>query len=307
MIECARCDARFVPPRPARLPSAPAVAIPAGTPGGPELDQHELPGCGDSPTTPPSSSEAGAIPRAPVRWWRPVSPALFLLALIAFPLPWVEVSCDGGPGLGKKVLASQSGMQAIWGGAKLSPVLEGRRTDIEARLIEDAKKRSKRNRATGRGAPQAAGGDLIDSDALEYAAPAMMCYPVFLLLGILFGFFSTRPATRCVMAGGFGGLALLMIVIQTSLGFPVERATGRLIGGAGMFGDLKNIDPNDINDMTDIMSRVYERQVAVTAAPLLDVHYTVWFAFGLTCLILGLLAVIAEVAVPYACRRLRAA
>src|SRR5207248_572614 len=57
-------------------------------------------------------------------FWRRIrgrlpTPSLFLLAVVLFPLPWIELSCQND------VMITQSGLEAIYGGASPGPAMGG--------------------------------------------------------------------------------------------------------------------------------------------------------------------------------------
>ena len=64
--------------------------------------------------------------RAPLaRLWRKGSPSMLLLALLLFPLPWVEIRCNAEhPLLRSKAVLKQSGLQSAYGGFSPDAILE---------------------------------------------------------------------------------------------------------------------------------------------------------------------------------------
>src|SRR5436190_10915453 len=104
-IRCPRCG------RSARVPTLLPIEPAAG--GG---------SAGARPATAGGGSPRAAQGTSPVR--RFASPAMLLLAICLFPLPWVQVRCDRPiDDRGTRTLAEQSGLQAVYGGYSENPVL----------------------------------------------------------------------------------------------------------------------------------------------------------------------------------------
>jgi predicted Zn finger-like uncharacterized protein len=231
MIECARCDTRF-------------IAEPGGI------------------RKPPSTSEA---PAAAARGsWRFASPAALTFSLLLFPLPWVNVSCRA-PGSAPQKLASQSGIQAVYGGRTLEPELEA------------MKDRQERSQPTARGehpvakaaepvvttCPHCAAGLKVTDEpgrsvrcpkcghvftpAQKKSAPSegpaaakksgpdfdfsplLALYPLCLVAGAAAaGFARTRPL-RVFSGAGAAGLAALVLVAQMAAGFPIEHDVAKAL------------------------------------------------------------------------------
>jgi hypothetical protein len=166
-----------------------------------------------------------------------VSPASLLLALVLFPLPWIDVRCDRPLGeRGSRTLVQQSGLQAAYGGYTEAPIPHTTQTDrerIEARV-------------------RAIRGELILS-----WSPLMVAYPLVLLGGIVLGVRARRHQSRtaalvacCVAAG-------LLLWVEASWGFPLERAVRSV--------DVKGRVPG-----ADVF-------VALSTSGLVEVGYTKWF------------------------------
>jgi hypothetical protein len=196
----------------------------------------------------------------PARWWRPVSPSFLILSLLLFPFPWIEVSCSSGEMHGK-VLASQSGLQSIYGGETLHPALEAERVQREkAHLFDTSKKTSK-------------AGEL---GFLDSFAPSMLLYPLLLIGGALVGFFLRPSLLRTALICGPAGVAFLLLLLQVVIGFPLERRMNKAMAAAAA-------ERNPFDDGT-----------ATAAALAFDVRYTGWFWIGLLSNLAAMLALALE-------------
>jgi hypothetical protein len=121
-----------------------------------------------------------------------LSPSFFAVALLLFPLPFVEVSCRD------RAVSSQSGLQAVYGGFSVDPFLK----------------------AAAEGEANARG---IDPRQAKLApAPLMIVYPLFLIAGAVLSLLLV-PSRRRVVAGVFAGLGLACLVAQSVLGWPLVR------------------------------------------------------------------------------------
>jgi ribosomal protein S27E len=123
--------------------------------------------------------------------WRHVSPSFAILTFLMFFLPWVEIRCSTGDMAGK-VLVSQSGAQAIYGGGKVHPALEGK------------------------------GGETNHP-----GSPLMFLYPVLVFSAAAFGLLFAVSHWRTILVGATGGFAVMLLVWQMSIGFPLETEMKR--------------------------------------------------------------------------------
>jgi hypothetical protein len=130
---------------------------------------------------------------------RLISPSSFILVLLLFPLPWVELSCHGP--MGSLTVASQSGLQACWGGYSVINVNDqgfGRRpVNPPAANVANPKVAS---------------------------APLMVIFILLVLLGLIFGLALPIGWFRFSMVAGCSGLAILLLLIQIGTGFPFAKS-----------------------------------------------------------------------------------
>jgi hypothetical protein len=165
------------------------------------------------------------------------SPAALLLALLLFPLPWLEVRCDRRlDETGTRTLAEQSGLQAAYGGyseVPLSATARSERDRIEARI------RASQN-----------------PPALSWA-PLLVVYPLVLLGGFLFCLLAWQNPFRPAVLVGCSLTAGLLFLLQSARGFPLEQAARTL----GTEGRLAGVD----------------FRITLGTSGLLEVHYTPWF------------------------------
>jgi hypothetical protein len=129
--------------------------------------------------------------------WRYGSPAGLLLALILFPLPWIDVRCDRpiDPS-GNRSLVEQSGLQAAYGGYTETPTF-----------------RTERERRPAQNAPADLPG-----------APLMVLYGLCLAGGLFCGIAVRRRPLRLAGQVGTSALALVLLYLQAHRGFPLELA-----------------------------------------------------------------------------------
>jgi hypothetical protein len=131
--------------------------------------------------------------------WRYGSPAGLLLALVLFPLPWIEVRCDRPiDNSVNRTLVEQSGLQAAYGGYTESPTF-----------------RTERARRPAQNAPA--------EESLP-GAPLMVLYGLCLTGGLLCGITVRRRLLRLAGLVGSSALALVLLYLQAHRGFPLEQA-----------------------------------------------------------------------------------
>jgi hypothetical protein len=144
-------------------------------------------------------SAALASPKPPVsKSRRYISPGLFLVGLLLFGLPWVDVSWQG------RKSVSQSGYQAVYGGVWLHG---------------DFQKSAEKQR--GKPPP------LFDSALL------LAVYAAFLLAGIFFGINADSPQDRAVASWCCAACALACIGIQSAIGLPLDRQLREMLAEQG--------------------------------------------------------------------------
>jgi DNA-directed RNA polymerase subunit RPC12/RpoP len=196
----------------------------------------------------------------PPRWWRPVSPSFLILSLLLFPLPWIEVRCSSGEMYGK-VLASQSGLQSIYGGETLHPALEAERVKREKAHLPDTSRRTTHS------------GDFGFFDSF---APTMLLYPLLLVGAAFIGFFLRPSLQRSALICAFAGVAFLLLLLQAAIGFPLERRVNK-----AMVAAAAEREP-------------FDDGAGTMAALAFDVRYTGWFWVGLLSNVAALLALALE-------------
>jgi hypothetical protein len=165
-----------------------------------------------------------------------VSPSLLLMALVLFPLPWIEVRCNGPvTANGPRVVAEQSGWQAARGTVSERPLVESFGSETERKEW-----RAKVEKADG------------EVSASWCAAIFAALAAAGLLGGVLLRAGERRRAV--VMACGLG--AGLVLLGQMWAGFPVERELQRAQPGEVRVGEWFTIKSS--------------------GPPALEVRYTVW-------------------------------
>jgi hypothetical protein len=127
-----------------------------------------------------------------------------LVALVLFPLPWINLSCgEHQPGKERVVYFSvtQSGLQATYGGVSFH----------QGTMQEEA--------ARSQGAKDKKGG-----------APLLVVYALLLVAGIVASFkIRGQPARFRTLAACAGG-ALALLLVQMAIGFPLEPEGDRPSG-----------------------------------------------------------------------------
>jgi hypothetical protein len=251
---CPNCGQRLQIPAPPRrtmlgivAPPAPrAERAPALAPYAPDPERLE-------------GVEMAPAVAGPGRWWRPLSPSALLLALIVFPLPFVELRCTGGAAAGQ-VMCSQSGLQGIYGG-------ETFHTRLQAEIDQAKNEGRAVNVPEGR------------------FSPALLLYPFALLAGVVVGFGAAPGPVRTVATGALGLFALALLAVQLVIGFPLEQrwkeaeakdakqAAERAKGGEGAF------------------TVVAEKGASLA----FEVRYTPWLYVAVGANVLALLLLLAEV------------
>lgn len=165
------------------------------------------------------------------------SPALMLLALILFPLPWIQIQCDKPLGnSGSKTVAEQSGLQAAYGGYSENPVV------LEARFEGERKELRTKT---------------LEKDGAVSWSGWMVLYPVLLLGGMAAGLLVRKDWLRSALVLGCTLSVGLVLLVQTRVGFPLEQAVPRAGPKEVSIGDMIKIEASSI--------------------PGFEIHYTVWF------------------------------
>jgi MYXO-CTERM domain-containing protein len=134
-----------------------------------------------------------------------VPTGVLLLALVAFTLPWVNLSCgERPPGRPRKEYFSvtQSGLQAVYGGTSFHL---GSMSEEEARSL-----------GPGQRTPD--------------GAPLLIVYIALMALGLAAGFFVRCRRRRGAAMGVCSVAALVALAIQLRLGLPLVREFGARSG-----------------------------------------------------------------------------
>jgi hypothetical protein len=172
-----------------------------------------------------------------------------LLALLLFPLPWIEVHCDGpAGGGGSRTLAKQSGLQAAYGGY----------TDLTAGT-HTARSEHDRFEARARA--------LLAEPTLSWS-PLMVLYPLVLLSGCLLGLRTRRVGLRSAALVGCSLAAALLFLLQASRGLPLEQAV-RTVDAQGRMAGA-------------------DFRIALNTSGLVEVGYTPWFWLSAVALVVAL-------------------
>jgi hypothetical protein len=165
------------------------------------------------------------------------SPAALLLALVLFPLPWVEVQCNRPIGdSGSRVLAQQSGLQAAYGGY------------TENLFVQEARS----GRATFSLPP-----GLRKQEVTVSKSGWMILYALVLIGGVAAGLAVRRQALRAVLLLACSAAAGAVLFIQARAGFPLEQAVPNNVTAGVSLGD------------------VFRMETSTPTA--LQTHYTGWF------------------------------
>src|SRR5262249_5362629 len=148
--------------------------------------------------------------------WRMASPAMMLLGLILFPLPWIQVRCTQPIGeRGTKLLAVQSGLQAAYGGYSENPTLA-------TPELERQRKSAREN--------------FQQMDNLPRSG-WMILFPFLLLAAVLAGLVVWGSPLRSALLIGLSAAAGFVLLIQASAGFPLERTLRSVSSSNVSLGD----------------------------------------------------------------------
>jgi hypothetical protein len=170
----------------------------------------------------PTGEEESAWARRVLR--RLGSPACLLLALLLFPLPWVEIRCSAtkptlGPG------ASGQGVPVIY---TFLPVWDSMTTFSQTgweaargtcTVNVEAYDEPKRKQADE---------DERKAIAAMHWSPLMATFPIVLVAGILVGLMLPIGRGRRWLVAGCGVVGILLIAVQMKVGFPLEHAMYKL-------------------------------------------------------------------------------
>ncbi len=158
--------------------------------------------------------EAAGAPLGPRSEWpgRVATPSLFLLLMLLFFLPWVDIRCTeaGRPGFGITV-ASQSGLQLCYGGLSrfeqhmgVGPMLNQPNPPLR----------------------------LVDEQRNVKPAPLILVYGILIVGGVIVGLGVPAGWLRSILVGGCSLAAFAVLLVQLMIGFPVEDNIRRAnVGG----------------------------------------------------------------------------
>jgi hypothetical protein len=165
------------------------------------------------------------------------SSAMLLLAVVLFPLPWVQVQCNGPIGnSGTKILAEQSGLQMVYGGYSENPLLRDAQFERQRRSVQERF-------------------SLNDRPLPGSAWPVL--YALFLVSGILAGILVRSKPQRTALLIGCSVSAGLVLLVQARIGFPLERALPETVVKRVSLGETIGIE--------------------ISSGTSLDSRYTGWF------------------------------
>lgn len=136
-----------------------------------------------------------------------LSPGLLCLALVLFPLPWIDVQCSQALNSGgSRTVARQSGLQAAVGTYSEGPMV-----------------REMANAGPGRELRER----VNQQEHSVSWSPWMCLYPVLLAAGIACGILLWRSPLRPAAAVACCAAVAAVLAIQMRLGFPIEHAVDR--------------------------------------------------------------------------------
>lgn len=217
---CPRCGQRLVipgstpphtSPRPDWMESPQPETVGSDEPRGRPIAAVQT----SSPAVPrPAAREenqaTGSAPELRRSPWRIVRYSTLLLALLLFPLPWVEVSCSP-PGGGGGLAVTQSGLQAAYGGRSLAPFAEKYTAEVGREMAKAGAPRQQRGEADK--------GNVVEKRLPP--APLMLLFPLIVASGLGISFTRLPAAGR--VAGTAAALALALMLVQAAIGFPVPN------------------------------------------------------------------------------------
>jgi hypothetical protein len=175
----------------------------------------------DADDAPPRRRSDRDRPPERMSVWRFISPGTFGAAVILFFLPWTDLSCNGPTG--KMQMITQSGYQSAVGEAsegegftKLreemgpQPGMPGMKAEVKLDANDFLKKIHQK------------GAEKDTADTTE-KAPLLWLYLVLLVGGAVVPVFLPAAQIRGAIILGFVGFAVLLLILQMVLGFPLAN------------------------------------------------------------------------------------
>jgi hypothetical protein len=184
------------------------------------------------------------MPRTPQRagWWRFPAPSVLVFTLFMGLFPWIEVGCEGKKGdfdalnqanplTGKKpastigangtvIVATQNAYQMIWAGSSKGSEIAAREREMRKegeKLAKQMKDAFKDVKVEVKDKPKKQ-----KAEDEPDAAPLMAVF-FFLVIGaITVGFAMPPGLLRTLIFGGTLSAAVLVLVIQAAIGFPLK-------------------------------------------------------------------------------------
>ncbi|MBI3409238.1 MAG: DUF4339 domain-containing protein [Planctomycetes bacterium] len=144
---------------------------------------------------------------------RLITPGFFVIALLMFFLPWIEVRCNGFP------VISQSGLQASVGAYSETLFFA----------------QEKQNRAQ-----MGMGFRLVDDEKAP-VAPLLLLYGAIVLAGIVLGLVLRAGTGRMAALGSCGAVAFFLMIIQLSIGFPIAKQVAKANADQNLRKDFQNV------------------------------------------------------------------
>jgi hypothetical protein len=162
---------------------------------------------------------------------------MLLLALLLFPLPWVQVQCTESIGNSRtKTLVEQSGLQMVYGGYSEKPLLRDAQFERQRRSVQER---------------------LSLKDSALPGSWWIILYAFLLVSGILAGILIRHNSLRSALLIGCSVSAGLVLLVQARIGFPLERALPDTFVKRVSLGETIGIE--------------------LSSGTLLETHYTGWF------------------------------
>jgi hypothetical protein len=185
--------------------------------------------------------------------WGALQPSALGLVMILFCFPWLEVRCNSANALESKAYVTQSGVQAIYGGMSIDPLIGSMGDELTAQLVKKfGAEKSKKIIAEAKEKEMKPGPSILSLLALTVLG-----------YGMLSSLMLKSWRARCIAASGAGLVAGLLLLAQHASGFPLEEAYGRQY--------VKNFVETEQQQQPEAALGL------VASAILADVKRTVWF------------------------------